>query len=42
MSRCYMVEPFKVGFGGSVYMYGRIWTAWPWRRWVSVWHYVTT
>ncbi len=27
---------FKVGFGGSVAWNGRVWTAWPWRRWVRV------
>jgi len=33
---CATSEWFKVGFGGSVAIYGRSWTAWPWRRWVKV------
>lgn len=37
--RPYHVEYFKVGFGGSVRIYGRRWTAWPWSRWVKVWCY---
>lgn len=27
---------FKVGWGGGIRIYGRVWTAWPWRRWVKV------
>lgn len=38
-NRTYLVEYFKVGFGGSVLVYNKIWTAWPWCRWVKVWHY---
>jgi hypothetical protein len=38
--RRYMVEYFKVGYGGSVKAYNRTWVAWPWCKWVKVWHYV--
>lgn len=38
--RSYVVEYFKVGFGCSVIAYNKKWTAWPWCRWVKVWHYV--
>lgn len=27
---------YKVGWGGSIFYNGRVWTAWPWRRWVKV------
>jgi hypothetical protein len=37
---CYMVEYFKVGYGGSVRAYGKKWKTWPWCKWVKVWHYV--
>lgn len=39
MKRSYLIEFYKVGFGGSVCIYGKVWTAWPWCRWVKVWHY---
>lgn len=39
MPRDYYVEYFIVGYGGSVRVYGKVWTAWHWRKWVKVWHY---
>lgn len=38
--RSYLVEFYKVGFGGSVRVAGKVWTAWPWCRWVRVWVYL--
>lgn len=37
--KTYIVEFYKVGYGGSVRAYNKIWTAWPWCKWVTVWHY---
>lgn len=39
MKKPYSVTFYKVGFGGSVRVDGRTWTAWPWSRWVRVWWY---